>query len=341
MSSYKLRRLAKALIARVDATTVKKRLEFLPDGDIRTRANQWVRAAFRDSGLRRVPRENQVREALYKVVKKCDLRFHLIWSMHFCKYQSMTTVASWTFIPNLFAQYSPQRLWKMRCWSQCMDSWTGILLPRQHYFFQFLLAGYHWYDENNYHPHQKKIISIFAALSQSKAFRCHQVLLNHAKNHRKGRDFVSPNAKKAKKVKEMSLDCSYVVGPLFSVVSPTIILFSQLHRFYVPRKSVDDMDTLPMPDFDLENMILECIPSRGQSLAWNFTCSFTPEHVAAYTCIHKHTHLPWPNEDSWWMPCGYCNLHQNPFNMFGMVCCRGNMCCLKNINIYVPHKWVE
>lgn len=187
----------------------------------------------------------------------------------------------------------------------------------------------------------KKNISIFPALSQSKAFRCHQVLLNHAKNHRKGRDFVSPNAKKAKKVKEMSLDCSYVVGPLFSVVSPTIILFSQLHRFYVPRKSVDDMDTLPMPDFDLENMILECIPSRGQSLAWNFTCSFTPEHVAAYTCIHKHTHLPWPNEDSWWMPCGYCNLHQNPFNMFGMVCCRGNMCCLKNINIYVPHKWVE
>lgn len=66
------------MIARVDATTVKKRLEFLPDGDIRTRANQWVRAAFRDSGLRRVPRENQVREALYKVVKKCDLRFHLI-----------------------------------------------------------------------------------------------------------------------------------------------------------------------------------------------------------------------------------------------------------------------
>ena len=289
MSSYKLRRLAKALIARVDATTVKKRLEFLPGGDIRTRANQWVRAAFRDSGLRRVPRENQVREALYKVVKKCDLRFHLIWSMHFCKYQSMTTVASWTFIPNLFAQYSPQRLWKMRCWSQCMDSWTGILLPRQYYFF---FSSY-WRDtigmmKTTITPTKKKQ-SIFPALSQSKAFRCHQVLLNHAKNHRKGRDFVSPNAKKAKKVKEMSLDCSYVVGPLFSVVSPTIILYSQVHRFYVPRKSVDDMDTLPMPDFDLENMILECIPSRCQSLGWNFTCSFTREHVAA--SIHAYTNI--------------------------------------------------
>ena len=66
------------MIARVDALTVKKRLEFLPGGDIRTRASQWARAAFRDSGLRRVPRENQVREALYKVVKKCDLRFYLI-----------------------------------------------------------------------------------------------------------------------------------------------------------------------------------------------------------------------------------------------------------------------
>ena len=116
MSSYKLRRLAKALIARVDASTVKKRLEFLPGGDIRTRANQWVRAAFRDSGLRRVPRENQVREALYKVVKNATCVSILFDQCTFgSNFQCMTLVASRTVMPNLVTQYSPQRLWKMRC----------------------------------------------------------------------------------------------------------------------------------------------------------------------------------------------------------------------------------
>ena len=107
---------------------------------------------------------------------------------------------------------------------------------------------------------KERNISVFPALPQSKAFRCHQVLLNHAKNHRKGRDFVSPNAKQAKKVKDKSLDCSYVFG-IFLALLP-LFLFPQLRNFDVPRKSVDNMDTLPMPDFDLENMILECIPPK-------------------------------------------------------------------------------
>lgn len=61
------------MLDRLDDDTIKrikKLQEILPGGDIRTKGNLWVRAAFRDSGLKRVPRENQVREAIYKVVKK-------------------------------------------------------------------------------------------------------------------------------------------------------------------------------------------------------------------------------------------------------------------------------
>ena len=67
-----LRSLVKSMLKRVDIPKVKKTMEFLPGGDIRLKDNLWVRAAFRDSGLRRVPREGQIREVFFKIVKKKD-----------------------------------------------------------------------------------------------------------------------------------------------------------------------------------------------------------------------------------------------------------------------------
>ena len=58
------------MLKRVDIPKVKKTMEFLPGGDIRLKDNLGVRAAFCDSGLSRVPREGQIREVFFKIVKK-------------------------------------------------------------------------------------------------------------------------------------------------------------------------------------------------------------------------------------------------------------------------------
>lgn len=67
-----LRSLVKSMLKRVDIPKVKKTMEFLPGGDIRLKDNLWVRAAFRDSGLRRIPREGHIHEVFFKNVKKKD-----------------------------------------------------------------------------------------------------------------------------------------------------------------------------------------------------------------------------------------------------------------------------
>ena len=72
--------MAKALIDKIDddrKEKIKRDLELCPGGDIRIDGNIWVRSAYRDSRLKRVPRENQVREAIKKVVSKKKLRFIL------------------------------------------------------------------------------------------------------------------------------------------------------------------------------------------------------------------------------------------------------------------------
>ena len=61
------------MIKRIDRDYVRKHDELLPGGDIRMTSNQWIRAAFVDSGIENVPRENRVREAVTKLVKKKKL----------------------------------------------------------------------------------------------------------------------------------------------------------------------------------------------------------------------------------------------------------------------------
>lgn len=50
-----------------------KEHELWPGGDIRILGNQWLRAAFADSGLAKVPRENTFRACVTKAVKKCNV----------------------------------------------------------------------------------------------------------------------------------------------------------------------------------------------------------------------------------------------------------------------------
>ena len=78
-----LRRLAKAMMKRCDREVVKKQDELCPGGDIRLKRNQWLRAAYRDAGLAAVPRENRIREAVRKLVRKKQLCAFLSEQHHY------------------------------------------------------------------------------------------------------------------------------------------------------------------------------------------------------------------------------------------------------------------
>ena len=72
-----LRTLAKSMMDRVDVEGTKHSGDLVPGGDIRIQGNQWLRAAFSDSNLKKVPREMQVRHALTILVKKKHMRTFL------------------------------------------------------------------------------------------------------------------------------------------------------------------------------------------------------------------------------------------------------------------------
>ena len=74
--TYFARKLYAAMVELVDddfKKRVEKEDELLPGGDIRVTGNQWIRVAFRNSGLGRVPRETQLRLTIQKVVGKKKL----------------------------------------------------------------------------------------------------------------------------------------------------------------------------------------------------------------------------------------------------------------------------
>ena len=61
----------KQISEKIDLKRIKELREVVPVyQDLRCDGNVWLRRAFRDSGLLRVPRENQVRGALARVIKK-------------------------------------------------------------------------------------------------------------------------------------------------------------------------------------------------------------------------------------------------------------------------------
>lgn len=74
VSESPLRILAKAMANRIDVDEVKKNGELWPGGDIRIQDNHWLRAAFVDANIAKVPRENTFRASVEKLVKKKKLR---------------------------------------------------------------------------------------------------------------------------------------------------------------------------------------------------------------------------------------------------------------------------
>ena len=104
----------------------------------------------------------------------------------------------------------------------------------------------------------------FGATSyQSQAFRVHQVLLNHAKQLRKGHTFTSPHSKT--KGKAGTLACTIGESYLFSFSWK--LNYSFPTPTY-PRKStnMDTMETIPMPDFEG----VEMYPGSFCVVGWDF-----------------------------------------------------------------------
>ena len=73
-SWYPLRTLSKAMMKRMDLDYVKKNGELWPGGDVRIMGNQWLRSAYVDSSLSKVPRENTFRACVRKIVQRNHLR---------------------------------------------------------------------------------------------------------------------------------------------------------------------------------------------------------------------------------------------------------------------------
>ena len=107
-------------------------------------------------------------------------------------------------------------------------------------------------------------------INLSKAFRCHQVLLNHAKQKRKGTIFISPNSKtemKAKKTLSLHI-CVYLLrcGEQLVMLVAHSLCARPICQQLKPRKAsssgslADTAETLPMdlgiPDFDLGTVSL-------------------------------------------------------------------------------------
>ena len=81
----KLRKLVKAMMPYMDDDRrehIKKMNEMLPGGHIKIYGNLWLRSAFQKSNLVKVPRESTIRLAIYKIVRKRDLRFGLSYSIY-------------------------------------------------------------------------------------------------------------------------------------------------------------------------------------------------------------------------------------------------------------------
>ena len=59
---------------------LKEEQELVPGGDLRIRGNSWLRNAFDDSQVNRVPRENEVRKVVRHLVQDhptlCTLAFN-------------------------------------------------------------------------------------------------------------------------------------------------------------------------------------------------------------------------------------------------------------------------
>ncbi len=80
-----LRKLVKALVPFIDdgfREHIKQMNEMLPGGHLKVYGNQWLRSAFQKSDLVKVPRESTIRLALFKIIRKKDLRFGLSYSIY-------------------------------------------------------------------------------------------------------------------------------------------------------------------------------------------------------------------------------------------------------------------
>lgn len=52
--------------------------DLVPGGDLRNRGNNWLRSAYKEAGLSKVPRENKCRLIVQKLMKKNQFGFSIL-----------------------------------------------------------------------------------------------------------------------------------------------------------------------------------------------------------------------------------------------------------------------
>lgn len=72
ISSFHLRRLRRAIQKSIP-DSCKEDHELVPGGDLRCAGNQWLRRAFQDSKVQRVPREGEVRKVIGQLTNLLDI----------------------------------------------------------------------------------------------------------------------------------------------------------------------------------------------------------------------------------------------------------------------------
>ena len=61
------------MLEKIPTETVQKNAEFIPGGDFRSSQNLWLRSAWTHSGLKKVPREKQIKMIVTKITRKKKL----------------------------------------------------------------------------------------------------------------------------------------------------------------------------------------------------------------------------------------------------------------------------
>lgn len=247
--------------------------DLVPGGDLRNRGNNWLRSAYKEAGIAKVPRENKFRLIVQKLMKRnrfgfsilkyIDLRKSWILSLQ-CDGQSleMKHGPSVHILVYLRMSFDPRR--QRRMGEKTGDfSWLLFTLNSVQQWSSLMKLMDRAYNCNNYvSTHFSNIrILVFDSVILSwfpEAFLCHDVLLKHSKSGRRGFQYFSPSSKPASHGLLV-----HSISILVPIDSTNYFGLDDWNWSYL-RSSMDQLETLQMdagevPPLEFEDMSLGVI----------------------------------------------------------------------------------
>ena len=153
-------------------------------GDLRARGNRWLRSAFVSSKLTKVPRENQIRMAVKKLMAKRKMGTMVVKGVFSsCLFKvfgvppSLIVLCGWVYVEIIQGKILSRGA--RQDWVRQQDSWF-----KQHTCEQVTVKI------TQHLPHHVDM--------ESEAFKCHDILLKHARAKRRGFAYRSPTDSQSK-----------------------------------------------------------------------------------------------------------------------------------------------